>query len=169
MTYSPGDILLYKESPHNLVDEAIELVTCSQYVHIAIAVSDHQKIEALSGGVIVSPLANTHPASVWSYMATIKDYDRNSLNMAVYWLQSMIGQPYGFADDFNAVLEALNFNMSLDAGNHFDCSSLAAEFLMKAGGVPRLQNVTDPHRVTPGLLERRSRNQAEPRSLAKSC
>lgn len=150
MNFMPGDILFYN-SRGTVYDVAITTVTHSKYVHVAIAISAAQKIESLSGGVMLTPINNETAARYWSYTEHVPDYDKTQFASALNWLQSMRGTLYGWDDAATAMIEALGFNLAV-SNNHFDCSALATEFLMKCGGVTGLQNVTNPHIVTPALL-----------------
>jgi uncharacterized protein YycO len=149
-THMPGDILFYASIPNDLIDVAISDWTGSPFVHVAIAISAVQKIEALSNGIMLTPIIGRNIAASWSYVSHVADKD--GLAPALTWLQSMLGQPYGYGDAVEAVLYKLEHGIVLDVGDHFDCSALATEFLMKAGGVIQLQNVTNPHEQTPVML-----------------
>lgn len=146
----PGDILFY-ESHGTAYDTAIIAVTQSPYVHVAIAISAAQKIEALSGGVMLTPIDNESASRYWSYIDHYPAYDKTRFSSALNWLVGMKGTLYGWDDAANALIARLGFNLAV-TDNHFDCSALACEFLMKCGGVTGLQNVTNPHTVTPALL-----------------
>jgi len=148
----PGDILFY--TGHGTIyDAAIEAVTHSQLVHVAIAISAVQKIEALSGGVMLTPIDNVAAARYWSYVQHVPNYDRLQFSTALNWLQGMRGTLYGWDDAASALIESWGFNLNI-SDNHFDCSALATEFLMKCGMVFGLYGVTNPHTVTPELLAR---------------
>jgi len=60
---------------------------------------------------------------------------------------------YGYGDIVNAVLWKYPHAVSVDIGEHFDCSGLASEFLLIAGGVD-LQGNINPHVITPAALAR---------------
>lgn len=151
--FMPGDILFYTSLPNDIYDVAITNITRSRYVHTAIAISAIQKIEALSRGIVITPLDNRAVAAAWSYTGTIKDYNINSLHNALNWLISQKGNVYGWGDAANAMIQAAGFNLAINEGDHYDCSSLATEFLKSAGGLSQLNGI-DPHKVTPAMLSK---------------
>jgi hypothetical protein len=146
--HMPGDILFYAALPHDAIDTAISWWTGSPLVHCAIAISAVQKIEALANGIMLTPIQTRAIAVTWAYGDNPGAY----LLPALSWLHSMLGQPYGYGDALEAVLFKLEHNVVIDIGDHFDCSALATEFLLKAGGVPQLNGITNPHELTPASL-----------------
>lgn len=152
MTYAPGDILFYTAQPGNIEDAVIAQWTASRFIHVAIAISPEQKIEALNSGIVLSPINGRLIAASWSYMQHAKPFIEENLLHALEWLHSCVGQAYGLGDILDAFLMKFENALTLDINNHFDCSGLATEFLIKAGGVGALENVTDAHQVTPAGL-----------------
>lgn len=141
---SAGDILFYKAGNGNWQDEAIRLWTASPFVHVAIAVSPVQKIEALANGVLRTPLAPSRVTAMWKFHG-------DHLSDGLAWLTGEVGQSYGYADILDAILARFEQSVSI-VSDHFDCSALATEFLLKCGGVEALRNITNPHTVTPAGL-----------------
>ena len=144
--YEAGDTLFYKSGNGSLEDTIISDWTNSPYVHVAIAVSAVDMIEALSGGVRQAALRSPH--ALWSYQGNVRD---GNLQRGIDWLLSQVGCPYGFLDVLDAVVEKVESSVSL-VGEHYDCSALATEFLIQCGNVPQLLNVTNPHAITPAHL-----------------
>lgn len=150
--YYAGDILFYTKLAGSIYDEAIVRVTNSPFVHVAIAINDLQKIEALSGGVMLNSIGVTRQALSWSYINEITSYDREELHNALNWLIMQKGNAYSWGDAANILLNDMHIPVEIATNNLLFCSGLAVEFLMKAGKVSSLQNVIDPHKVTPALL-----------------
>ena len=146
--YNAGDILFYKEVKSNLIDIAIADWTQSSLVHCAIAVSSTQKIEALSNGVLLTPLVDIDVDVSWNYSKIPGLY----LQSALEWLHSQVGQMYGYGDVLEALLYKYEHGLVVNIGDHFDCSALACEFLLKGGGVYQLASITNPHEITPTSL-----------------
>lgn len=148
-TFMPGDILFY-ESKGTLYDRAIEFATHSPYVHVAIAVSAAQKIEALISGIMLTPIDNESAARYWSYTEHVPGYNKVQLSNALNWLMGMKGTAYGWDDVASSLFASMGLNIDI-SDNRWACSFLAAEFLINAGGVTSLMGV-NPHTLTPGLL-----------------
>jgi hypothetical protein len=149
--YMPGDILFYGKLAGSLTDEIISDWTNSNFVHVAIAVSASLKVEALYNGIVKTPIDSNSVAKAYYYHQRA-DVNAKNLAYALLWLDGMVGQVYGWGDIANAFLTRFEHGATIVLGDHFDCSALACEFLIKAGGVPGLQVVTDPHKVTPAML-----------------
>jgi len=152
LQYKWGDILFYSSYPNDIYDTLISDWTNSPLVHVAVAVSSTEKVEALINGVIISPISSRHVAKVWSYMNTGHSPLTDSFNYALNWLHLQVGNPYGFGDVAEAILYKLEHGLTVEIGDHFDCSALALEFLLKAGGVEQIQEVSDVHIYTPAML-----------------
>lgn len=150
-SYMPGDILFYAQGNGSWEDVVISDWTGSPLVHVAIAVSALQKIEALAGGVILSPIDSRTVAKSFLYTKNANPLVAESLAAALTWLHSQVGQMYGWGDIANAFLAKWEHNFSVDLGEHYDCSGLACEFLQAAGGIKNLLGV-NPHEVTPAGL-----------------
>ena len=145
--YNPGDILFYAEVPTDIIDVAIADWTASKLVHTAIAISGVQKVEALMNGVMLTTIVEDQIAVAW-----VNPHPGIYIVQALSWLHGMIGQPYGYGDVIEAVLYRMQHNMVINVGDHFDCSALATEFLLKEGGVTQLAQITNPHEITPSAL-----------------
>lgn len=152
VVYAPGDILFYTSTPGNIEDAVIAEWTANRFVHVAIAISPEQKIEALNSGIVLSPINNRLVAAHWSYMQHAAPLVEENLLHALEWLHSEVGQAYGFGDILDAFLLKFEHVVTLDINNNFDCAALAGLFLLKAGGIAALQNVTDAHQLTPASL-----------------
>lgn len=150
--YEAGDILFYARVDGNLEDMIISRWTDSPFVHVAIAVSPVQKIEALCGGVALTLINSRHVAARYCYQEQAHPLVIEDLDSALAWLRTQIGMPYGVGDIINAFWFRWEKGLSFDVGGHFDCSALACEFLLKAGGIAALEAVTDAHTITPAQL-----------------
>ena len=147
----PGDILFYGRIQSDLADTVISEWTGSAIVHVAIAVSALLKVEALGGGIVKTPIDARAIYTSWYYHKSASPIVAENLSRALLWLDAQVGQMYGWGDIANAALAKFEHSVSIDLGGHYDCSGLATEFLLMAGGVPRLQGV-DPHTITPSQL-----------------
>lgn len=144
--FSAGDILFYGQGNGDVADKLIRDWTNSPLVHVAIALSDVEKVEALAHGVVRTPIMEEDVAAHWQFQT-----QGGSLANGLHWLTAQIGRMYGWGDILDALLWKFEHNVAIDT-QHFDCSSLATEFLLKCGGVPGLEGVTDPHVITPARL-----------------
>jgi hypothetical protein len=145
-----GDILFYAvgEKP-DIYDEAIIKVTDSKWVHVAVALNQVQKIEALSGGVMINYLDNRQVDSIWRFSGVNPLTLHNALN----WLTMQKGNSYSWGDAANVLLNYLHSPIELAENNLVYCSGLATEFLQKCGYTfPTDSTVVDAHKMTPGLL-----------------
>jgi hypothetical protein len=150
-SYYPGDILFYAKRPGHLNEEVISAWTNSPFVHVAIAISALQKIEALASSVVLTPLDSRAVAASFSYTQHAHPLDPNRLHDALTWLIGQKGNLYGWGDIVNAVLLRFETEVTISVGNHLDCSALGTEFLMRAGGID-LGPLVNPHEVTPAAL-----------------
>lgn len=146
--YLPGDILFFTAGNGSIPDEIISKWTDSRFVHVAVAISAIEKIEALSQGVVRTPIDARYVAAYYNYSAL--HTDTSSLIRALTWLHAQVGTLYGWGDIANAFLEKFVTNFAIDT-HAYDCSALAAEFLMQAGGI-NWQGHVDPHEITPSML-----------------
>jgi uncharacterized protein YycO len=142
-----GDILFY--SGVSLSDHIIQMWTNSKLNHVAIDKGDGTKFEALNTGIAHTPFLP--PYRIWSYEDNAKDKDPADMNSAIAWLESMVGKPYGWSDIASAA-QVLNKFIYLVRPGFYDCSALACEFLVKAGGVDLGGLGLDPHLATPASL-----------------
>lgn len=150
--FQAGDILFYGRVNGHLEDMIISGWTHSPFVHVAIAVSSLQKIEALGGGVTLDLIDSRTVAAVYSYSEHAQPLVNENLDSALTWLHDQVHEPYGYGDIVNAFWAKWEKGMSFDVGGHFDCSALACEFLIKAGGIAALEPITDAHTITPAAL-----------------
>lgn len=152
MSYTEGDLLFFNALDGNFIDSIIQGWTASHFVHCAIVISPTHKIEALGNGVQINPINDHVVSASWSYQSHASPFVQENLQQALLWLRSQVGQTYGYGDILDAALEKVENVVTFDIGGHFDCSGLATEFLLKAGGVSALQNITDAHTITPAKL-----------------
>lgn len=150
--FNPGDILFYSSSG-SFFDNVITLVEGDphDYVHVAIAISGLQKIEALARGIVLTQIQPTLVRDVWSYMDRAHPYIDINLHNALNWLINQKGNLYGWEDTFNALLARGGLDFSINVCDEHDCSGLACQFLQIAGGVPQLIGY-DCHKITPQQL-----------------
>jgi hypothetical protein len=151
MTYCAGDILFYGQVSGHLEDMIISGWTHSPFVHVAVVVNPVQKIEALGGGVALTLIDSRKVAAIYRYQIHATPLVQENLASALAWLHSQLNAPYGYGDILNAFWQRWERGFVIDLDGHFDCSGLATEFLIKAGGVD-LGQITDPHGVTPADL-----------------
>jgi hypothetical protein len=150
--FMPGDILFYAKQQGDLADTVISAWT-GGYVHVAIAISAVQKVEALAPVVAITSINTRAIAASWSYTSHAEPLVAENLHNALVWLIGQKGNLYGWGDIADAFIDKFEHGLvTLNIGDHFDCSALATEFLIKAGGVRALQNITDPHGITPAKL-----------------
>lgn len=150
MIIQAGDILFYRAIKGNLIEQIIAKFERkpNPFVHCAIAMSSDQKIEALADGIVQSRIAFT-PDGIFPYQQRVQDHAQ--LSDALDWLKKQVGQTYGFIDIADAVLSAYERAIFLQS-EWYDCSALATEFLVKAGGI-NLGNLSENvHAVTPQEL-----------------
>jgi hypothetical protein len=152
----PGDILFYTATPGNVAENAIVLWTHSPYCHVAVALSALEKIEALSQCVVVNPLDLSRVAAVYRFSATAEYTSGKNLQVmtALQWLRGQVGTMYGWGDIVDAVLTRFETSVTITTLDHHDCSSLATDFLIRAGCKVVIEDkrTQDPHLVTPGDL-----------------
>ena len=143
----PGDILFYESgAAGDMGDKLIEAWTGSKIVHVAIAISAYFKVEALLNGVVKTPINYVNVYCSYLYHDSAKP--NNNLPEALVWLEQQVGQMYGYGDIVNAFLDKFESGISINVGDHLDCSGLASDFLIRAGGTPASQ-IKDIHNVTP--------------------
>lgn len=150
-SYYPGDLLFFAKRAGQLNEEIISTWTDSPFVHVAIAISAVQKIEALAHGVVLTPIDGRAVAASYSYTQHAHPLDPNRLHDALTWLIGQKGNLYGWGDIANAFLMKFESEITVSVGNHVDCSGLATEFLQRAGGVD-LGTLVNPHEVSPAAL-----------------
>jgi len=136
-----GDILFYKNKgtlPDNLID--FWEGSRNDFVHVAIQVSDTQKIEALYNGVTISDVNNSLVDAHYTLP------DGLDLERGIRWLFTQVGKPYGYGDILDAVLNHPVIEC------HYDCSALATKFLIVCGVT--YVSASQIHMMTPqGLAE----------------
>jgi len=149
--YMPGDLLFYTHGESAITDKAISTWTGSDIVHVAIAESALIKVDAFSHGVIKSPINYNTVAFSYYLHESANPLVTENISRAMLWLESQVGQMYGYGDIVNAVLSKLEHGFTVDIGDNYDCSGLAAEFLIKCGGTP-VSDIANPHNITPVQL-----------------
>lgn len=140
-----GDVLFYKNGS-SWGDKVIAWYEHSDIVHCSVQVSDTEMIEALSGGIEMNHLRE--PAIACSIKEHSSNYDEQDLRVALDWLRSMVGNPYGWIDIANAA-NPLQKYLYFVAPNYYDCSALTIVYLDKVGGIDLKGMELDPHRCTP--------------------
>lgn len=143
-----GDILFYSGTTE--FDKLIQFWTHSQLNHVAIDLGDGTKVEALSAGIARTPYGAA-PAALWNYSQHVKDTDPNDMNTAKIWLLGMVGKKYGWSDIASAA-DMFAKAIYMVRPGFYDCSALATEFLIQAGGVNLGALAFDPHLATPASL-----------------
>jgi hypothetical protein len=148
--YIGGDILFYVIGANpDLYDKAIVGVTGSKFVHVAVAINHVQKIEAISGGIMLNYLNNRQVDAYWRFNTV----DTIKLHTALNWLMMQKGNAYSWSDAANILLDYLHSPIELAESNQVFCSGLAAEFIQKCGYVlVDPSGIYDPHKISPGKL-----------------
>jgi uncharacterized protein YycO len=145
-----GDLLFYTSRTGKIADRTISFFTNSKFVHVAIDVGDDKKVEAMPQGIIaIHPYDPNEVAARWVYPFP----EVPSLDTAIVWVESMVGKKYGWQDIFTQ-LNFLNKIFYIIKPGTYNCSTLAANFLIRAGGANLGYYWDDPHTATPGGLAR---------------
>lgn len=152
-----GDILLY--SGHGaLYERLIERATGGPYCHVEIDLGDGSSIGALSQGIVRRPLPA--PTAVAPVGTPLAQRDPQRFALAVAWLAGQVGRRYSWLDIAGDALKALlparlgSTTPFLVLPSAYDCSALAATFLVLAGEELPPALVTDLARVSPNDLAR---------------
>lgn len=139
-----GDILFYK-SHVGLADELIKLWEggIDPFVHVAIQISDKNKIEALYKGVVISEIDNSKISASYATPYT----NSAGWSSGFSWLMQQPGKFYGYGDIVDVVLQHPIIEC------HYDCSALATKFLQLIGD-GHVSHLGDDniHLVTPQML-----------------
>lgn len=152
--FSPGDLLFYRGSPGDVLDKGIQLAEGSPnaFVHVAIAISKLQKIEAALPVVQIAPINGRSVNGVFRFSRAAMPYDPTALAGALAWLQAQVGHLYGYGDAISDVLYKLEHVVNLTFSER-NCSDLAYSFLIRAGGCEKyLEHLGDPHTTMPQPL-----------------
>ena len=141
-----GDILFY--TPKGWIGSLVAWATNGPFCHVAIDMGDGTKIEADSNGIVrVSQDART----IGARFNTAKEAPQ--LEQGMTWLQAQLGNPYGAQDIVNQVLRLMGFKFYIGEPKRFDCSDLAATYLIHANAGWLLGSDQDnPHLITPNGL-----------------
>lgn len=156
-----GDILFYTGS-HSFFDRLISWWTKSSYVHVAIANDATYQIEARASGIIRSKIEPEHLGAVFSIRECVMQHDSDidaalapgvdkMIVLALVWLVGKIGCDYSWSDIGVAIAERYKRHFFFIQPQHYDCSALAAEFLVRVG-FQLLMGDYDPAEITPGKL-----------------
>jgi hypothetical protein len=141
-----GDILFYTQA--DWIDRIINLATHGPYCHVAIDYGDGTKIEADLNGIVQVNFNERVPAARFSPHAP-------QLEDGMTWLREQLGNPYGKEDIFNQVLRLMGLHFYIGQPKSYDCSDLAADFLVHAGAGSLLGPFEDKlHLITPNDLAR---------------
>jgi len=152
-TFAAGDLLFYL-SQGDMLGWLIATWTRSPFIHVAICLDETYKVEAVQSGVQKALIRGNDYntlGSHWQLQANSKDHDPIDLSEALSWLQGMVGQSYGI-QDFLTNANPFEKFFYVVSPLHYDCSALATQFLVKAGGVNLCGYDLDPHTVTPADL-----------------
>lgn len=138
-----GDVLFYTADRTSLTDDVIALYegNINDYVHVAVQVSETQKIEATYPKIILNGLSERHIAHRYSPRAS-----EDAIKQALVTLAGTIGQDYGLGDILDVLLNHPVFEA------HTDCSDLATRYLYWVGDPAILSWNVNPHIVTPAAL-----------------
>ena len=141
-----GDLLLYA-SDGSIPDRIVASVTDGPYTHCELDMGDGTAIGAVAAGVVrhalPAPAARVHLAPNLPELAA-----------GLAWLAAQVTahDEYGWLDVLDAVPHA---PLVLSDPDGYDCSHLAASFILHAGGAAWLGAFADtPDRVSPNDLAR---------------
>lgn len=141
-----GDLLFY--TPKDWIGWIVAKFTGGPFCHVAIDLGDGTKIEADWNGVVRVAYSERVPAGRYHTSA-----QATTLDEGIAWLQAQQGDPYGKEDILNQVLRLMGFKFYLGEPKHYDCSDLAAQFLVHAGLGWRLLWFREKlHMITPNDL-----------------
>lgn len=148
---SYGDILFYRGNG-SLASRVIELRTGGPFVHVEVDIGGDSAIGALTSGVsrhtLVPLTESTDVFAVSRYASP------GGLHRAVSWLAVQVGAPYGWVDILDAGLPSW-WHVLLVGRRAFDCSHLAAQYLITAGLGDLLGTfASTPQAISPNDLAR---------------
>lgn len=138
-----GDILFYRNKT-NIPDYLIALwegydKDKGPFIHCAIDLGDNTKIEALMRGISRSLINDS--------LVDARYCTEHVNSNAVDFLFKQLGQPYGYGDILDVVLQHSIFT------EHYDCSDLAAQFLALCSDKHSIRFETpNDHMITPEQL-----------------
>jgi hypothetical protein len=158
-TSPAGDIVFVRPDPRDWAGAVVARLTGGPYAHVQIRLNHYEVVEALSRGVVRDALAAEPDAA--DVAAVGGGLESARLAHALTWLLAQVGAEYSGWDIAADALKALlprtlgARTPFLVAPRTFDCSQLAAEFLMQAGYEWLPDAITlDPARVSPNDLAR---------------
>jgi hypothetical protein len=141
-----GDLLFY--TPKDWIGSVIAWSTNGPFSHVAIDMGDGTKIEADWNGVVRVAESKGEVAAVFNTAKDVPDFEQG-----LTWLQQQLGNPYGKEDIFNQVLRLMGFKFYIGEPKRYDCSDLAADYLVHAHAAWILGPYRDSlHMVTPNDL-----------------
>ena len=119
-----------------------------RFSHCAIDCGDGTVIEAQLGGIHRNPVHRT-PAAIYRLP------DNAFATLGLAWLDKQVGRRYGVLDILDQVLRLLHCPVYLALPFSFDCSDLAARYLLECGCGPELGPLIGAlHLVSPNSLAR---------------
>src|SRR5271165_1787383 len=118
-----GDLLFY--TPKDWIGRLVAWATNGPFCHVAIDLGDGTKIEAEWNGIVRT---KTIQRAVAARFNTAKEAPKVEDGLA--WLQTQLGNPYGTEDIINQVLRLAGFKFYIGEPKRYDCSDLAALFLI---------------------------------------
>lgn len=136
-----GDIILYRpqyramNTLEKTISWAIQKSTDGPFVHAEVIMDG----EGLTIGATVHGIQyGKIPADTTSYaIGSVTPVNVEAQQHAMRVIRGMVGQPYGWLDIFDVMLENAAKNnplkIALLAGNHFDCSDLCTYYLSLCG------------------------------------
>lgn len=153
---APGDILLFYH-PRG-VELVISFLTKSSFYHVAIALNQHELIEAVASGVIRSALETKRGKR----FLVISPRSKDAARAAVVWAKSKIGDGYDPADLVSIALDRIfaHLHVYFARKGRFTCGEFVATAYKQAGS-NLIPNV-NPQDVVPAdfarLLPRKVRS-----------
>ena len=142
-----GDILFFYKT-RNIFDRIIAWATKGPFVHVEVDMGDGTGIGARDDGVKQRPLPGE------SAFVRLSLPQGSRIDDGVTYMQSELGNGYGFIDIINQVLRVLHSPVFLSARDQNDSSDLVARYVLVTGGLDLGEMGEEPHMVTPNDLAR---------------
>ena len=144
-----GDLLFY--TPKDWIGSIVAWSTNGPFSHVAIDMGDGTKIEADWNGIVRVKTINRAIAARFETGNIVPKLDDG-----MKWVQDQLGNPYGKEDILNQVLRLIGLKLYFGEPKRYDCSDLAARFLVHSGlGTLLGPDEDNIHLITPNSLARR--------------
>lgn len=142
-----GDIIFWRAS-RNIFDQIIARFTNGPFCHVSVDLGDGTDISAQHDGVKIRPLPET------AVVVRLSLPQGARIDDGVAYMESELGNGYGFIDIINQVLRILRSPVFLSARDQYDCSDLVARYVLVTGGLDLGEMGEEPHMISPNDLAR---------------